>query len=72
MARLMGELRWAAAQFLKNGKDKTKFLIFLLHCSVIIIFRVIPNTVRKLLILPSFYTFDLDENMLNDIIVNFF
>jgi hypothetical protein len=34
--------------------DKTKFLRFLVHSSMIITFRVIPNIVRKLLILTRF------------------
>ncbi len=37
--------------------DKTKFLSFLVHCSMINTFRVIPNNVRKLLILNRFWHF---------------
>jgi hypothetical protein len=37
-----------------------------------ITFRVILNNLRKLIILTRFIIFDLDENMLNDIIANFF
>ncbi len=37
-----------------------------------ITFRVILNNVRKLIILIRFFIFDLDENMLNDIIADFF
>jgi hypothetical protein len=39
---------------------------------MIIIVRVIPNTIGKLLILPGFDIFDLDENMLNNMIIDFF
>ncbi len=38
---------------------------------MIITFRVIPNIVRKLLILTWFWRFDLVENMLNDVVVPF-
>jgi hypothetical protein len=37
-----------------------------------ITFRVILNNVRKSIILTWFFIFDLDENMLNDIIADFF
>ncbi len=37
-----------------------------------ITFRVILNNVRKSIILTRFIIFDLDENMLNDIIADFF
>ncbi len=37
-----------------------------------ITFRVILNNARKLIILTRFFILDLDENMLNDIIANFF
>ncbi len=37
-----------------------------------ITFRVILNNVRKSIILTRFFVFDLVENMLNDIIANFF
>ncbi len=37
-----------------------------------ITFWVILNNVRKLIILTRFFNFDLDENMLNDIIADFF
>jgi hypothetical protein len=37
-----------------------------------ITFRVILNNVRKSIILTRFFIFDLDENMLNDIIADFF
>jgi hypothetical protein len=37
-----------------------------------ITFRVILNNVRKSIILTRFLIFDLDENMLNDIIADFF
>ncbi len=52
--------------------DKTKFLRFLVHSSMIITFRVIPNIVRKLLILTRFWLFELIENMLNDVLVTFY
>ncbi len=39
---------------------------------MIITFLVIPNIVRKLLILTQFWLFDLVENMLNDVVVPFF
>jgi hypothetical protein len=39
---------------------------------MIITFQVIPNIVRKLLILTRFWLFDLVENMLNDEVVPFF
>ncbi len=51
--------------------DKTKFLRFLVHSSMIITFRVISNIVRKLLILTRFWLFELIENMLNDVRVPF-
>ncbi len=51
--------------------DKTKFLRFLVHSSMIITFRIIPNIVRKLLILTWFWLFELIENMLNDVLVPF-
>ncbi len=38
---------------------------------MIIIFRVIPNIVRKLLIFTRFGLFELVENMLNDVLVRF-
>ena len=37
-----------------------------------ITFRVIINNVRKSIILTRFFIFDLVENMLNDIIADFF
>ncbi len=37
-----------------------------------ITFRVILNNIRKSIILTQFLIFDLDENMLNDIIADFF
>ncbi len=52
--------------------DKTKFIRFLVHFSMIITFWVIPNIVRKLLILTRFWLFELIENMLNDVLVPFF
>jgi hypothetical protein len=52
--------------------NKTKFLRFLVHSSMIITFWVIPNIVRKLLILTQFWLFELIENMLNDVLVPFF
>jgi hypothetical protein len=39
---------------------------------MIIIVRVIPNTVKKSLILHGFDIFHLDENMLNIMIIDFF
>ncbi len=51
--------------------DKTKFLRFLVHSSMIITFRVIPNIVKKLLILTRFWLFELIENILNDVLVPF-
>jgi hypothetical protein len=39
---------------------------------MMIIDRVIPNTVEKTLILPGFDIFYLDENMLNLVIIDFF
>ncbi len=58
--------------FLVHLYDKTKFLRFIVHSSMIITVRVIPNIVRKLLILTQFWLFDLIENMLNDVVVPFF
>ncbi len=51
--------------------DKTKFLRFLVHSSMIITFRVIPNIVKKLLILTHFWLFELIKNMLNDVLILF-
>jgi hypothetical protein len=53
------------------SEDKTKYLSTLVHCLMIIIVRVIRNTVEKLLILPGFDIFDLDEKMLNNMIIDF-
>jgi hypothetical protein len=39
---------------------------------MVIIFRVILDTVEKSLILNQFWYFDLVENMLNDMVVTFF
>ncbi len=39
---------------------------------MMIIVRVIPNTVEKLHILPGFDIFYRDENMLNNMIIDFF
>jgi hypothetical protein len=52
--------------------DKTEFLIFFVHCSVMITFQVIPDKVEKSLILTGFNMFDLCENMLKDMVVDFF
>ncbi len=52
--------------------DKTKFWRILVHSSMIITFRVIPNIVRKLLILTRLWLFELIENMLNDVLVPFY
>jgi hypothetical protein len=57
-----------------NWISKTKLNLygFFVHYSVVITFRVILNNVRKLIILTRFFIFDLDENILNDIIADFF
>ncbi len=39
---------------------------------MMITFRVILSNVRKLIILTRFFIFDLDENMVKDIIADFF
>ncbi len=57
--------------FLAYSLDKTKFLKFLVHSSIVITFRVITNIVRKLLILTWFWLFELVENMLNDVLILF-
>jgi hypothetical protein len=54
-----------------NPLNETKFLRFLVHSSMIITFRVIPNIVRKLLILTRFWLFELLKNMLNDVLIPF-
>ncbi len=51
--------------------DKAKFLRFLVHSSMIITFQVIPNIVRKLLILTGFWLFELIKNMLSDVLIPF-
>jgi hypothetical protein len=51
--------------------DKTKYLSFLVHCPMLIIVEVIPNIVRKSLILTQFWQFELKGNILNDTIVDF-
>jgi hypothetical protein len=44
----------------------------LVHCPLILVVRVIPNAIRKSLIVTLFQHFYLDENMFNDIEVDFF
>jgi hypothetical protein len=39
---------------------------------MILIVRVIPITIENMFILPGFSIFDLNENMLNNTIINFF
>jgi hypothetical protein len=56
--------------FLVCSKDKIKYLSFLLHCPMIVL--VILSTVEKSLILPGLDIFDIDENMLNNMIIDLF
>ncbi len=51
--------------------DKTKYLRFLVHSSMIITIRVIPNIVKKLFILTRFWLFELIKKMLNDVLIPF-
>jgi hypothetical protein len=58
--------------FLVCSKDKIKYLSFLVHCPMKVIVQVILSTIEKSLVLPGLDIFDLDENMLNNMIIDLF